>query len=633
MPLSDIKNKLYKKEEEKDLSAHGQSEFNPRIGNLPEKSPVDPGDAWQKEKKGLDEGQKKTIKKGLIVLGCVIGAILILVAAYFIRKSSFDSERVTVEISGPTQAESGKLLTYEIKYKNNNRKDLSNVNLKIIYPEDFKPEDNANFVGDGPVSGNIAIGEIKGHSEGKIIFNGRMYSPKGALIYLKGELSYNPGSFSTKYVSQGQLGINVSTSPLTLEILAPQFVANGDEVNYLVTYKNNGENNMDSLRIRMDYPEGFTFSNSDPKVFEGNNVWYIGQLTPGQRGQVVVSGKLEGEKDQIKKVKVYIGSTEKGNFVSYSESDAETKMAASPLTISQTVNNVASLNVNAGEMLRFKINYRNDGNIGLTNAIVTEKIDSPVLDYTTLETNGGYYDASNKTITWKASDHSDLKNLVPGQSGSIEFLIKVKEVIPVSSANDKNFVISSIAKIDSPDVPTIVQSNKIIAGNKMDMKLNSKLVVDVKGFFTDPNITNSGPIPPKVNNETTYTLHWLLTNVSNDVTGAKVEAVLPTGVVMTGKIWPEDSKITYNERTNSITWEVGNISSGIGILSSAKEASFQVKIKPSANQAGNIVGLLNESKITAKDSFTGEDLSGKGDEKSTQLREDSGIGSNYKVVN
>ena len=213
-------------------------------------------------------------------MGGIVFIIFLMVAVFFIRKATFSLDRVAVSITGLNQAESGKLLTYEIVCSNNNQATLKGAVLKIGYPSDFKPEENADFTEEGPVSGKFSLGDIPAHSTKKIIFNGRAYSPRGALIYVKADLTYSPSGFSSQYVTSNQLGVNVTTSPISLEIMAPQNVASGDEVNYLINYKNTGERDFEGLRIKMDYPDGFTFSTSDPKSFEGNNIWYIGTLTP-----------------------------------------------------------------------------------------------------------------------------------------------------------------------------------------------------------------------------------------------------------------------------------------------------------------------------------------------------------------
>ena len=155
------------------------------------------------------------------------------------------------------------------------------------------------------------------------------------------------------------------------------------------------------------------------------------------------------------------------------------------------------------------------------------------------------------------------------------------------------------------------------------MKVNSKLVLGVDGYYNDNVIPNSGPIPPKVNHETTYTLHWKVANVSNDVTGARVEAFLPTNAIATGKIFPENAPLEYNPRTNGISWKIGNIKSGTGIINSPLEVAFQVKIKPSPEQVKQPVDILKESIFFAYDTFTRENLKMSSPAKTTELREDN----------
>lgn len=608
MSLSDIRNKLYKKNAPENISEYDLTKFNPKSKNEDVKE-INPEakDLWV-EKKGMDKAEKKAVKWGIIALVFIILLVVLISAGFMFRKSMFSEGKVSISIIGPTQARSGKLLTYEIQYKNDNKVAMENVILKLSYPENFKPDNDPNFKEESLTSGSFNLGTIEKRSQGKTTFNGKAYSPKGALMYLKTDLIYQPASFSGQFKVNAQIGVDIDSAPIILEVRAPQNISSGDAVDYLITYRNDGTESLDNLSVKIEYPEGFVFSKADPASSEGNNVWNIGDLAENQSGKIVVSGKLEGERDNVKSVKAYLGTINQGEFLSYNEESADTKIIYSPLTIAQVVNGLKDLNVNAGDVLNFAITYKNNGNTGLRDVILTEKIDSAVLDYSSLDTNGGGFDLDSKMITWKASSIKEFGNLAPGQSGTILFRIKVKDIFPISSAKDKNFVISSLAKIDSPDIPTPISMNKIISSNELNIKVNSKLALEVNGRYDDLNIPNSGPIPPKVGQETTYSVYWKVVNVSNDVGGAKIIANLPIGAEMTGKIFPEDARITYNQRTNSIAWDIGNISAGSGVISSPLEAGFQVKIKPSPNQVNANTMLLEKSTLTAKDLFTNENL-------------------------
>lgn len=634
MSLSEIKNKLYKKEADKNLMLHGESEFDARNKNVDLSKVAPKGeDVWRQQAPVPLEEKKRALKIGGIVLGAVVAVVLLLVAIYGMRQASFNDGRVKVAVDGPKETRSGKLLTYEITYNNDNWASLNDAVLRINHPESFKPEESTAYRAESPTVSLVDLGKLDGHANGKIIFSGRAYSPKGTLMYIKTSLSYRPANFNSQFESEAQVGVNVISTPMTLEVMAPQAMASGDALDYQVDYKNVGAEDFENIRIKVYFPEGFIFSKSVPSVSEGDNIWYIGHLSAGESGKIVISGKLQGERDNVKKVAVYIGTINQGQFVTYNEESTTTKIAASPLSIYQTVNGSTNFSANAGDTLRFEIYYKNTGDLGLGNVNIKESLNSAVLDYSTLETDGGAYDTDNRTIEWKAADHPELANLAPGQEGMIGFSIKVGNVIPLQTVNDKNFVISSIVRIDSPDIPTPIEMNKIVAGNKTDIKLNSKLIIEAEGYYNDPFIANTGPIPPAVGQETTYTIHWKAGNVSNDVTDAKVEASLPTGVVMTGKTYPDQAGLEYNERTNKIIWNIGPMKVGEGITSPLREVAFQVRIKPSLDQLGKAVDILQAGVFSAKDSFTQENLSAQFKGKTTMLQEDAQIDSvGWKVV-
>jgi hypothetical protein len=631
MSLSKIKEELYKKETDAKILQHQQSEFN-SIGNSVKEN-IAGVDLWENKQDKLSSESKKAFKIGALVLGGIILLLTLVAGFYKIKQSFFAQERVNVSISGSDSIENGKLVSYEIKYANNNRADLKNVTIKITYPDYFTPEGNSNFNAVGTTAGLFKLGLVKGNVVGSVMFSGKVYKPKGGLMKILADFSYTPTTVNSQFIANDQLPVNIVSSPITISLLAPQSISSGDEVDYVFAYKNTGTADFSNIKIKAEYPDRFIFSNANPKTSESNNVWYIGNLSAGQEGKIVVIGRLSGDKDSFALTKVSIGADSNNTFLSYDDQNMQTKIVASPLVIFQTVNGLSGLSIDAGDSLKFEINYKNEGAIGLSDLIVTEKLDSNILDESSLSIDGGSYDGSNKTITWKASDHGQLKRLNPGQSGKINFSIKVKDVIPITSLNDKNFIVSGLAKIDSPDIPTLVNGNKVIASNAVNMKLNSKLILAVSGYYNDVNIPNSGPLPPKVGNETTYTIHLSATNISNDVSDARVKIVLPTGVVATGKKYPENEPLSYDERTNDITWDLGTLSAGIGVTSSAREVSFQIKIKPSINQVGSEAVLFSQAVFSAKDSFTNENLSFTAKVKTTKLAEDGSIGDNYKVTN
>ncbi|MFA5926383.1 MAG: hypothetical protein WC831_05685 [Parcubacteria group bacterium] len=584
---------------------------------------------WQRNKK-IKKISLISAAAALVLAGLVWGVI-------YYRKSAFSEDQVKVSVSGPEKVQSGDLVSFDIDYQNLNRAGLRDAVLHINYPENFKPEGDLNFESDGPNSRKQNVGTIDGRGSGKVILKGKFFGPKDLLVYVDVSLDYSSSNFSSTFTTKNKAAVFISSSPLSLEMNGPQSVVAGNAVSYVVKYQNTGQEEMKDLKIKVDYPREFSYISSEPLPPSDNNVWYAGNLGAGQSGEVKFNGTLNGLNGETKNFKAAIGQFgSDGEFIPYNEAASGVKILASPVKIEQTINNSKdSINVNAGEMLSFKVKYQNTGTVGLRDVIISEEIKSPVLDYTQINmpSGEGGLDSQNGIITWKASDIPKLKSLNPGDGGEIVFSIPIKEVIPVSGSGDKNFTFSAVVRADSPDIPTPEGSNKIISGNTVGVKLNSKLGIATEGYYNDAEISNSGPIPPKVGGETTFTLHLKLLNVSNDVTDAKVTAVLASGVKWKNSFLPQSADVIFNDRTNELTWDIGSMPAGIGVLTDPRELVFQVGLVPSQNQVGDYASLLAKTVFSANDTFTKQKLEISSGGKNTNLMEDMGVGDLGEIVN
>jgi hypothetical protein len=201
-----------------------------------------------------------------------------------------------------------------------------------------------------------------------------------------------------------------------------------------------------------------------------------------------------------------------------------------------------------------------------------------------------------------------LQYLGPHQQGQVSFSIKVKDSLPINDYNDKNFKIVNTVKIDSSERPLALEDIEIAGQSQLVTKIISQLSLQAQGYYYDDLISNSGPVPPRVGQTTTYTIKWRLVNTANDLSGVKVEAFLPPHVHWMNKISPSGANLKYNSQTGQLVWQVGDLSAATGVLLPVKKVAFQIAITPSLAHLGNYVELVGQSKITAQDNFTGLEL-------------------------
>lgn len=149
---------------------------------------------------------------------------------------------VSIEISGTNQTNNASVVNYEVRYKNNSDKDISNARIKIDYPSGFtfassSPEPN--------LSKNIwNIGNLIKDQEGKISFQGSFQGSSSgqsqtftaSFLVLDNNGSYFTQASSDFSTTIGSLPL-VVTQSLTSNA-GRTSVSAGDTLDYTIKYQN-----------------------------------------------------------------------------------------------------------------------------------------------------------------------------------------------------------------------------------------------------------------------------------------------------------------------------------------------------------------------------------------------------------
>ena len=261
MSLEDLNRELYKNDS-KVISARKReaSEYDlvSSAVEQPKSNPFFQEEMWQKEKKEIAALRRKKI---LITVGAVLLTLsLIGGAVYFYQwwqKNAFHQDRVEVYFEGPTEADSMQQTKYVIHYKNNNRVSLKNAELELTYSENFQPVDNTNLKIFSPSSGKIFVGDIRPMSEGSVELKGIFYAPEDYPLFLKTTFNFMPSNGSETLSMDSQINIKITAAPIALDLSVPKQAANGDQVEYLIKYRNLDIRSIGDLRIKIDFPSEY----------------------------------------------------------------------------------------------------------------------------------------------------------------------------------------------------------------------------------------------------------------------------------------------------------------------------------------------------------------------------------------
>lgn len=558
-------------------------------------------------------------QKKILIVASVVFLIVVILSGigFYFWLTSFKKSRVDFNISGPAQAASGEEVTYQISYWNNTNQILQNAVLTVRYPQEA-------VIAGGKTVQNVDLGDIGVGGGRKIEVDLAFIGPDKSIQKLQAILSYKPQNTSSTFENEVVKEVAISGSALALDFKTPETVLQGVRSVYVIHYKNNTERVFKNVSIEASYPQNFNFVSSDKTPAKSNNVWNLGDLNPNEEGDITVLGILRNTESA--NFELAIGILENDKFFKFSRSSAQINLAAPPLQVDILINNQRDIAVNPRDFLQFKINYKNNAGIALSDIVLKAKLDGPMYDFSTLKTNG-FYSGADNTITWNAGNTAEFKSLEAGGFGEVEFQINVKPRYVVRTFRDKNFLLSVLVTMETPTVPPSLAVKSLSASSDMALKVNTSAELKARGYYYDMSLKNSGPLPPKAGQTTTYTIHWQVTNYSNDIDKTVVKAVLPEGVGwLNKKAGAGAATLEYNDRTSELTWNIGKLPAGTGALLDPYEVIFQIALTPSVKNINTVMPVLNDSSLTAEDVFTGTSIEAKAPELKTDMPDDSNVG-------
>lgn len=596
MSLREIEKDIQKHESEIIKREHDTTAYD--VWRSQEKIQEDVGsDNWQKIKDRLVGVRIRGIVLGGIILFGITIIVSSVVSFVYFQKGFFAQERVALSIETSQAINSNKLTEVTFVYDNDNRATLSNAEIAVGFGDHFVPageQDNFTQVSDS--QGVIRIGKIGGHDKGKFVLTGYFAGPQNSINTISGILRYTPEKTNVRYETNARAVTTITSSPVIIDVESPLSVVSGNLMNIVFKIKNTSDTDLSQLKFSVEMPDTFSLYNSSPLPNYGNT-WLLDGIKAKSEIAVVIRGGIGAAVGTRQSFTGRVFSQNSTNdIVEYANVTYTPNMIQSPITVQQKLVGNSDV-VYPSERLSYIVTFINNSDVPLRDAIVTVNLDSAVLDYEKLELlDGGDYDQENRRIVWKAADVPALKIFEPQKMGEVRFIVPVLENLPVNNDQDYHFSTSSIASIDSEDIPSELRENKTVLSNILTVPVGAKVLYEPKIAF------KSGAKKLKVGEETIYTVTIKMGSVNNDLDNVKVFLPLPTHTKYEGNA--DNDGMEYNERSNELVWDIGKMTHGTGITSDAREISFDLSIKPSIDQLGAYVPIIKSQKIAGVDTFT-----------------------------
>jgi hypothetical protein len=250
------------------------------------------------------------------------------------------------------------------------------------------------------------------------------------------------------------------------------------------------------------------------------------------------------------------------------------------------------------------IKWQNNLPYQVSDVSISVKISGNALDKSSVTVGDGFYRSIDNTIIFDKTTDRTFALLEPGQEGESKFTLRSFGPSSVTGSGLSNPIISLTISVQGKTLNNSGSIQNISFSDSRKIKVTSSPRLFAKSLYYVGPFQNKGPIPPKAETETTYTITWTVTNPLNNLSGAKVVATLPPYIKWLDVVSPNTEKMSYDESTGQIIWSLGNVSAGAGSVSPAREVSFQISLLPSVSQIGSAPDLLSSSALSARDTFT-----------------------------
>ena len=565
---------------------------------------------------------KRKVSWSVVFLGGALVVFLstLAIAAYFLLfgGGAISTDNIDITVAPVPDLRSGEVATFLVTVVNNNPTTITNTRLSASFPESARDAKDpfTPYPRFEDTIGDLAPGESRPQTI-QVVLSGA----QGETYSIPLKLEYKTEGSNAVFVKEVTHDLTITSSPLSVIVGMPTQASDGQEIALKVTVHSDSKTPIENVAVLAEYPFGFI----PTKTGNSTTLFDVGTVAPGGDVTITVRGSLTGADSDERVFRFKVGTKGEGGLLAltYGGGQGSVRLTHPFLATTVSVNGDTGgdIVVPAGKASEVRLSWVNTLPTDLTDAQITVKLTGEALDSSSVIASGGFYRSVDSTVLYARDNNPGLARLVPNAIGNGSFTFSTKS--PVAMKNVRNPAITAVITItgrtstggNAPTPITATMTRTILVGTELGLT--------ARASRTAGTFKNTGPIPPKPDVESTYTMIFALTSTVNSVAGTVVRATLPSYVRFVGATSPNDGSITYDENTRTVTWAAGEVPAGTS-AASPKQGAFQVALLPSSSQRGTSPILMSGISYSGTDRFTRRPLEGTVAEVNTQTTKDPG---------
>ncbi len=578
-------------------------------------------------------------------IGSVVFFIIAMsIGAYLIYNGDniISANNIDITIDGPVTVAGGDPISFGVQVNNKNNIKLQTVDISVDFPAGTvdatdRSKELKQF---RETVEDISPGGI-GQKTVRAVLYGEENSKKEIIV----NVSYRVAGSNAVFQKQKTYEILISSSPLSLSVSALKEITSGQELEFEVTLASNSADVIKNLLLRAVYPFGFTLTSTDVKTEGNGSTWKIGDIPPHGKKIIKFKGKLEGQDNELRVFRFTTGaqSLKKSGTIGteYITVAKEISIKKPFISASIAFNDDTDDGIYIGAFnspVKVTVSWFNNLSTSIIDGEIHLKLSGNAFDKVSVFPGDGLYRSADNEIVWNGITTPGLADIGAGGSGSVTFNFAPRDFnTPSRSVTDPSIALDvsvSGKRVSEANVPeSIVSSAQRLVRISSQLSLSSMIARSgISAGASGRPFENTGPIPPKAEKQTTYTINWVVDNTANTITGAEVRALLPAYVKWLNKVSPSGEDISYDSKSGEVVWRVGNVDSHTAQSGHHRQVSFQIGFEPSVTQVGQSPLLVQDTTLTGQDDFTGATLTSTQPALSTNFSSDPSFKDGYDKV-
>lgn len=598
-----------------------------------ELSPLEPNKtmaSWHASEPSIEPMAKKprfsSIKIILIAsIVFFVGAIGLAGFQYIAGLNIISGANIDVSIEGPEKVNAGDALQISVAVANRNQKGLTDVKLSAIFPSGTKdasdPTKSLRELKE--VVGPIAPGQVSIKT-----FKALVYGEEKQEKQIDFTLEYRIAGSNALFTKKESYTFIIDSSPIRVTATLPDEINSDQAFTLEIQVSANAASTpVNDLALVISYPPGFTFAGAEPAPTTGNNVWSLASLPVGQTKTIKINGKIEGQNDDVKSFQIHAGSlavpTDQELAIEYTTLFKTISLRRPFVDLDISIDKQYAVNdtIDSDRSVPVEISWRNTLPVAIHHGKIEVVFSGEALNRSKVKVKDGHYDSQTNTITWTENE-ADLGVIEAGGTARVRFDLIASSLLVGNGATLVKPKIDFDVKFTGVRTSGENASESIEVEASKSLKVNTVIQFISRGLYHTGTFPPTGPMPPKVGQETLYTIEWTVLNSTSDVKEAKVKGVLPVGVRFVGTSVPSGESVVFNPTDRKITWDLNTIKAGSSLGGGRREVSFQVGLTPSANQVKTTPKLLTSAVFSGIDTFTQKVFNVGDEDINTRLTED-----------